>query len=219
MKTYKHARYFWEILPIPTLILSFCTLVQGVSSPKQLWTTVVFEKSHGSGITLSLEQQVRLRSQSPVFSQTYSEIRLGWKPAPRLALHGLSRCIFYSAETAMRMGISASLLSALGVPGHTVRWLLQGQSAPGTQTRYHCRLRSAFTIPSGTPILAVLLQTEPWWCLNDPVVLNRFRLDAGLRIRRSGNIWYDVYYRFQGDWSGIAWSGTHIIVVGTKLRR
>ncbi|MFC1620644.1 hypothetical protein ACFL45_11975, partial [Candidatus Neomarinimicrobiota bacterium] len=68
----------WRAGLVLALILSLCILAQGASPPGQVWSSVVIGRTSASGIKTELEQQLRSRLESPVFKETFYELRLNY---------------------------------------------------------------------------------------------------------------------------------------------
>lgn len=188
--------------------------VHAESQPGQVWSSLVISRTSTRGIKTELEQQLRSRLESPVFKETFYELRLSYPLQMGFGFTLFYRQVFYTDNTAWRLAAAPQLNAPFGLEGLKLRLKFQRHAPYGEEARYHARLRGTFAFPLNNP-RTLYVQAEPWWALEDPVTFSRYRLDAGVRIKQSGSLRYEVYYRLQGDKNRTDWSGTDII--GLKL--
>ncbi|MFC1547075.1 DUF2490 domain-containing protein [Candidatus Neomarinimicrobiota bacterium] len=205
----------WRAGLVLALILSLCTLAQGASPPGQVWSSVVISRTSARGIKTELEQQLRSHLESPVFKETFYELRLSYPLQMGFGVTLFYRQVFYPDNTAWRLAVAPRLNAPFGLEGLKLRLKFQRHTRHGEDASYHARFRGTFAFPLNNPC-TLFVQAEPWWALEDPATFSRYRLDAGVRIKQSGGLGYEIYYRFQGDHNREDWQATDIISLKLK---
>jgi hypothetical protein len=202
------------------LLIGMCSLlpiaVVGSSTENQLWSSVLATKQIGTGFNLSLEQQLRLRDQSPVFERTFTEFGLSYSLPDRIGVTGFYRQIFYAEQTEYWLGASTQIQSVFGIAGHSVRLRLQYQKKQERDPVYHLRYRSTLSIPSSRKDLNYYLQAEPWLRLAANSYHDRIRLTAGLKYRLRPHTIGESFVQLQLDQNDLNWQITRML--GLRIR-
>ncbi len=200
------------------IIIYLPVSVTAGSSDNQLWSSVVLQKEIDTGAKLEFEQQLRLRNQTPLINQTFSEFRFSCPASGNLEVTLHYRQIFYQDKTSYRIAASTQASSLPGVKWLNVRVKLQRQQSPGSKPIYCARFRTTVNIPDPQQTIVLFLQAEPWLLLDDQQSSwTRYRLDAGIKcplLKR--RLSASVYYRFQGDHHASDWSGINILGLSLK---
>jgi len=198
------------------IAITFPVSAQHVLTGNQLWSSAVAEKTFQTGIKIELEQQLRLRDHSPLFSQTFTELRLGYALSDPIVINGHYRYILYSHDSGWRIAASTTVKSASGRTSHSLRLKYQRQRREGRTPAYHVRFCGAISLPSANKNVVLYLQGEPWLLLGDQQDWVRSRVDAGVKYGFSKRCNWDIFYRFQGDRLESGWSGINIL--GLRLK-
>ena len=207
---------YYRKVVLAAIAITFPVSAQHVLTGNQLWSSAVAEKTFQTGIKIKLEQQLRLRDHSPLFSQTFTELRLRYALAGHIAINGHYRYILYSHDTGWRIAASTTIKSASGRTSHSLRLKYQRQQREGRTPVYHVRFRGTISLPSANKNVVFYLQGEPWLLLGDQQDWIRYRLDTGAKYRFSKRCTWDIFYRFQGDRLESGWSGFNIL--GLRLK-
>jgi len=207
---------YYRKIVLVAIAITFPVSAQNASIGNQLWSSAVAEKTFQTGIKIELEQQLRLRDHSPLFSQTFTELRLGYALADHIVINGHYRYILYSPDTGWRIAASTTIKLASGRTSHSLRLKYQRQRREGRTPVYHIRFRGTISLPSANKNVVLYLQGEPWLLLGDQQDWIRYRLDTGAKYRFSKRCTWDIFYRYQGDRLESGWSGFNIL--GLRFR-
>ncbi|UCH10886.1 MAG: hypothetical protein JSU61_03090, partial [Fidelibacterota bacterium] len=77
--------------------------VHAESQPGQVWSSLVISRTSTRGIKTELEQQLRSRLESPVFKETFYELRLSYPLQMGFGFTLFYRQVFYTDNTAWRL--------------------------------------------------------------------------------------------------------------------
>lgn len=198
-------------------VCAFLPMKAGATSPEnQAWPSVVIETLTKAGVNIRFEQQLRLKSQPPVFKETFSELQFGYPISNNLGVTLYYRHIFYAHDTAWRVAASANIKSLPGRKSYSLRLKFQRQERQDRAPANHVRFRGTLSFPYTNKTVVLFLQGEPWLRLGDQQYWDRYRLTAGIRWKFAKRCSWDLFYRFQGDRQESGWSGLNIL--GLKFK-
>ena len=170
-----------------------------------------------AGVNIRFEQQLRLKSQPPVFKETFSELQFGYPISNNLGVTLYYRHIFYAHDTGWRIAASTTIKLASSRTSHSLRLKYQRQRREGRTPVYHVRFRGTISLPSANKNVVLYLQGEPWLLLGDQQDWIRYRLDTGAKYRFSKRCTWDIFYRYQGDRLESGWSGFNILGLRCRI--
>lgn len=139
------------------IAITFPVSAQHVLTGNQLWSSAVAIKAFQTGTKIELEQQLRLRDHSPLFSQIFTELRLGYVLYDHIAFNGYYRYILYSHDSGWRIAASTTVKSASGRTSHSLRLKYQRQQREDRTPVYHVRFRGTISLPSANKSVALYL--------------------------------------------------------------